>query len=84
MQSFFTILIAAVAAFTAMFLLNPEVESETATYISADLPDLTLPDTELPSFLLNVQEPLVLALDVAHGFDLSAELAAESVAAFRD
>ena len=84
MQSFFTILIAAVAAFTAIFLLNPEPQPETATYISADFSEITLPDTGLPSFLLNVQEPLVLAIDVAQGLDLSAELASDSVAALRD
>lgn len=84
MQSFFTILIAAVAAFTAIFLLNPEQQPETATLTSADIPELTLPDTGLPSFLLNVQEPLVLALDVAQGLDLSTELAADGVAVLRD
>ena len=84
MQSFFTILIAAVAAFTAIFLLNPEPQPETATFTSADISELTLPDAGLPSFLINVQEPLVLALDVAQSLDLSAELAADRVTALRD
>lgn len=84
MQSFFTILIAAFAAFTAVFLLNPEPAPQTATYVSAELPDLTLPDTGLPSFLLDVQEPLVLALDVANGFDLGADFAPDGMGIIRD
>jgi len=84
MQSFFTILIAAFAAFTAIFLLNPEPAPETANYISVEIPDLALPDTGLPGFLLIVQEPLVLARDFTDGFELGADFAADGMAALRD
>ena len=84
MQSFFTILIAAFAAFTAIFLLNPEPGPETANYISAEIPDLAVSDAGLPGFLLIVQEPLVLARDFSDSFDLGADFAADGMTALRD
>jgi hypothetical protein len=84
MQSFFTILIAAFAAFTAIFLLNPEPAPETANYISVEIPDLALSDAGLPGFLLTVQEPLVLARDFTDGFELGADFAADGIAVLRD
>jgi len=84
MQSFFTILIAAFAAFTAIFLLNPEPAPETANYISVEISDLALSDAGLPGFLLDVQEPLVLARDFTDGFDLTVDFAADGMTALRD
>lgn len=84
MQSFFTILIAAFAAFTAIFLLNPEPAPETANYISVEIPDFVLSDAGLPGFLLVAQEPLVLARDFTDGFDLGADFAADGMTALRD
>lgn len=84
MQSFLTVLIAGVTAFLAVFMLNPEPTPATANYISAELPDITLPDTELPSFLLVASQPVMLAFEAEAGFQTGFEFSVEGLSKIQD
>ena len=84
MQSFLTVLIAGVSAFMAVFMLNPEPTPATANYISAELPEITLPDTELPSFLLVAGQPVMLAFDAGAGFQVELDLSVEGLSKIQD
>ena len=84
MQSFLTVLIAGGSAFFAVFMLNPEPTPATANYISAELPEITLPDTELPSFLLVAGQPIMLAFDAGAGFQAGLDLPVEGLSRIND
>lgn len=84
MQSFFTIFIAGLAAFAAMFMLNPDPSPQTASLVSAEIPDLVLPDTGLPSFLIEAHQPLVLALETGVAYSGTIEIAVDALGAIQD
>ena len=87
MQSFFTILIAAMTACAAMFMLSPEPVTETVTLVSAEMPDVPeppLPDTGLPSFLIVAQHPLIMAFETGAAYDGTLDIAVDSLGAIQD
>lgn len=84
MQSFFTIFIAGLAAFAAMFMLNPDPSPQTASLVSAEIPDLVLPDAGLPSFLIEAHQPLVLALETSVAYGGTIEIAVDALGAIQD
>ena len=84
MQSFLTVLIAGIAAFFAVFMLNPEPGPETVTYISADLPEISLPNTGLPSFLLVSGQPVMLAFDTGVAYQGGMEFSLEGLSKLQD
>ncbi|MEP1142743.1 MAG: hypothetical protein ABJH52_03415 [Henriciella sp.] len=84
MQSFFTIFFAGLAAFAAMFMLNPDPAPQTASFVSVEMPDLVLPDAGLPSFLVDVHQPLVLALETSVAYSGTIDMAVDAFGASQD
>ena len=84
MQSFLTILIAGSTAFTAMFMLNSNPVPQTETYVEREPQEVVLADYGLPSFLLEPNQPLVLALEYTAMFDSSIDIPVNAIGAIQD
>lgn len=84
MQSFLTIVIAAVAAFFAMVIMPPETATNVDPFAVEEAPIILAETVATPVIIVEAVQPLVLALDADEIFDDALELGSDALAVVKD